>query len=131
MLDSKKDAQNASIVEAQNAAKELLERNTGFEEVIPILAKYNKRKYNVMKLLEELSELSEVLLKTETKIPEKRPDPQLIIEEIGDVFLRLGIYMEMQDGGTEEIMDKVEERINYKANKLLLYVAEGKYPGGV
>jgi len=130
MLDLKKDAQNVSTVEAQNAAKEILEdAEYNWEEIFPILTKYNTRDYNVMKLLEELSELSEVLLKTETKIASKRPPVQDIIDEVGDVVLRLGVYVHMRG---EEVMGKaIDTRIENKAKKLLEYVAAGKYPGGV
>jgi NTP pyrophosphatase (non-canonical NTP hydrolase) len=118
----------AEAVNVDEDFKELIESTNpeDYEEVVTLLSKYNKPKYNKLKLCEELSELSEVLLKSITKIPEKQPPLESIVEEAGDVILRLVVYIEQIGAG-----ELIEKRLTEKASKLYKYIAEGKYPRGV
>ncbi len=61
------------------------------------------------------------------KKPEYQPTSEEIIEEIGDVIVRLHIYA-YSEGMSEELID---ERIMYKLNKFLSYLKDGKYVNGI
>ena len=64
------------------------------------------------KLIEEMSELTKEIIKLETK-PNGR-DPQERIDEAGDVYVRLMLYMSKLN------QEKLINRINYKLSKLKL-----------
>jgi hypothetical protein len=53
------------------------------------LLKYNSRKFNIKKAVEELAELQTVLMQYLNKSKECKPDNKAITDEIGDVILRL------------------------------------------
>jgi len=88
--------------------------------------KINNTTYNHSKLLEELIELSEVLSKKINKTPDKQPSIEKVIEEMGDVFVRLHVLM-TQEGLQKEI----KERITQKLKSLDKCLVEGRYKGGV
>lgn len=94
------------------------------EMIIDHLAKTNDPQYNLLKAAEELSELTEALLKRLTK-GERGASDDAIIEEIGDVQIRIGILGRMFGYG------KVVERIEGKLKKYKSYVEEGKYDGRI
>lgn len=97
------------------------------EEDIQLIIDNNKGSmYNYTKLSEELFELGEVLLQTVNKKGDYRPSLKKIIEESGDVILRLHILC-LSLG----IADKVNERANTKMNKILKLLEEGKYKGEI
>lgn len=87
---------------------------------------YNKPSYNYIKLAEELAELQEVIIKRYLKKEEYKPPMAKVIEEMGDVYLRLNILAEQ-----EGIKMEVAERVHEKGKKLLDYIDAGKYKGGV
>ena len=90
------------------------------------LAKTNSKQYNILKTAEELAELQEVLLKRLTKEGgPKEPTDQSIIEEIGDVKIRLEILSRML-GQT-----KVKDRIEFKTRQYKIYIKAGKYCGKI
>lgn len=95
-------------------------------DLIELLAKTNRPEYNVLKTCEELAELQEKLLKFHLKVPEHKPTEEQIIEEVGDVFLRLMILIHQYDWE-----DAVEKRVEQKEAKLVNYYKEGKYKGGI
>jgi hypothetical protein len=97
------------------------------EELMEVLLNENDPKFNITKLCEELSELQEVLLKYINKKPEKAPSKQAIVDEVGDVFLRLGVVIKQLE--VEE--DPIGERLDTKISKLIKYYNEGKYKGGL
>ena len=90
------------------------------------ILEYNNPEFNYIKLAEELAELSEVVLKMYVKNLENRPPMSKLIEEMGDVLLRMRI-LAIQ----EKINVAVNERVEQKANKLMEYIEQGKYKGGV
>jgi NTP pyrophosphatase (non-canonical NTP hydrolase) len=96
-------------------------------ELFDFLVETNKKKFNLTKLAEELTELNELCLKHVNKHKEFRPTKDKFIEEIGDVILRMYILSE-RFGITEE---EIKERIKFKANKFLQYIKEDKYDRGV
>lgn len=93
-------------------------------QVIDALIKTNIPEYNIDKALEELSELSTILLQVKNK-GSKDPLNKDIIDEIGDVQLRLqvlkGIYGE----------ESVNDRMQKKLDKYKQYIEDGKYTGRI
>lgn len=79
----------------------------------------NTRDYNMRKAAEELAELSLVLLQKINK-PLKVDDAD-IIDEIGDVKIRLGVLERMYD------RSKITERVLHKISKYEGYIADGIY----
>lgn len=91
------------------------------------LAQTNKRNYNYLKCVEELTELSEVLMKRVLKgDSDKNPSDKMIIEEIGDVELRVEILKEMLNCDKE-----VLERKEYKLSKYKQYIENNQYKNGI
>ena len=105
------------IIENQEFIKQLGESNT---------LKINNTTYNHSKLLEELLELSEILIKMINKIPEKQPNQEKLVEEVGDVLLRLEVLIIK-----ENIQEEVSKRINDKIKQLDTWRIEGKYKTGL
>lgn len=87
------------------------------------LALTNTDIYNTTKLLEELAELSEKLLKSVNKHSDHKPPQQEITDEMGDVFVRLVMYG-ISKGISE---DDLRSRLIHKANKFKGYIKEGIY----
>jgi len=79
----------------------------------------------IIKLAEELAELSEVVLKMYLKKAEHKPPKERLVEEIGDVILRLKILSKM-----ENISFDVNARVQKKTFQILQWIDEGKYKGG-
>lgn len=96
------------------------------QQEIQAILDYNKPEYQYIKLAEELSELQEVVIKKYLKRPENQPTMAKIIEEMGDVLLRMKILATQED-----IQDAVNTRMGEKIKKLLGYIDEQKYKGGV
>lgn len=86
----------------------------------------NTWEYNHLKAAEELTELTEVLIKKVTKRGgPKEPSNQAVIDEIGDVYIRIAI-LSMIYGDTE-----IAKRWEEKVNKFKTYLEEGKYIGSI
>lgn len=105
------------IIKNQKFVKKLGNSNT---------LKVNNSTYNHSKLLEELLELSEVLIKMTNKIPIKQPPREKLVEELGDVLFRAEVLIVKEGMGKE-----VAERISAKIKQLDGYLIEGKYKGGI
>lgn len=98
------------------------------EEIINHLAITNKPGYNFDKLSEELAELHEKIIKKKMKEgSSKEPTKDSIIEEIGDVMIRLCVVCKQLEIKSEE----VKARVEYKLNKYKGYIKEGKYVGRI
>lgn len=98
------------------------------KEIRQKIIDYNNEKRNdrnILKVIEECAELTEVLTKYLTKQPEDRPSIDKIIEESGDVFFRLRILTQMLN-----IEEKVKERYLFKHKQLEQWMKE-KYEGVV
>lgn len=87
---------------------------------------YNTEKGDYGKLMEELAELSEVVVKSYIKVEGHKPPIEKVVEEIGDVLLRIDIIIRRLN-----IEEAVTERIENKLKKLTGYMDEGLYKGGV
>jgi hypothetical protein len=97
-----------------------------YNEMIVVLAKTNTTEYNLIKSCEELTELQEVLLKRFTKGGgPKRPSSESIIEEIGDVQIRLDILKQLFGEKA------VEDRIKYKSEKFISHLEAKRYIGSI
>lgn len=91
------------------------------KETIKHLAENNTYQYNLLKAAEECQELALILIQ---KLSKGASD-KAIIEEIGDVKMRVKVLEQMFD------KDKIQERLEYKVGKCQQYIEEGKYKGGV
>lgn len=86
----------------------------------------NEWDYNIDKTIEELLELAEVLMKRKLKgNSEFAPKKQAIIDEIGDVEIRIRVLRKLLG---EEAIDK---RIEEKLAKFEGFYKEGKYIGRI
>lgn len=97
-----------------------MENNTVLE-----LIAYNSEMKNILKVVEECSELSEVMTKLITKREDLRPSKEKIAEEMGDVLFRIKVAAEML-GLTQAVEDRQDE----KAAQVQAYINEHKYKGG-
>jgi len=105
---------------------ELVDQKVNQYKIIKKMQEQNDPKYNLIKACEELAELSEKLLKKVVKEgTDKCPSDDDIIEEIGDVQIRLDLL------GLIFGQDKVEKRIQYKLSKFEGYMKEGKFGGRI
>lgn len=93
------------------------------KELIKYLVENNDYKYNLLKTVEELNELSTILLQYVNK--DNKIDKQKIIEEIGDSIIRIKVLKKLFS------KKKVKERIKFKLDKFRSYIKEGKYKGGI
>jgi NTP pyrophosphatase (non-canonical NTP hydrolase) len=95
------------------------------DEIKTFLVKTNEESYNWQKLAEELFELGEVVMKKINKQgTPKEPSMEKIIEEMGDVLLRINILEEKHDLEFH-LMDRIDEKLL----KLGEYINKNKYIG--
>ncbi len=102
-------------------------------KVLDDLVNTNTWEYNHLKAAEELAELQEVILKKVTKKDgPKEPTNAQIIEELGDVQIRIMVLMEMYDPGFADNEDgEIAKRIESKIEKYATLIEEGTYKGRV
>jgi hypothetical protein len=91
------------------------------KELIKYLVDNNDYTYNLLKTAEELQELALVL--TQMALKEDKVKNQEVIDEIGDVKIRLKVL------GHLFSKKDVKKRIKYKIDKLKSYIKENKYIG--
>ena len=89
------------------------------KSILDILVEKNGYHYNLHKASEELQELSLVL--TQKLLKPKKVDDQEIIDEIGDVIIRLDILKKIFNN------EKIENRVAYKLSKFNEYIQQDKY----
>ncbi len=111
--------------------KEKIENDQDVEDMMTFMMKNNTREYTKLKLLEELAEFSEVLLKSINKSPQRQPSREDIIGEAGDVLLRTFLFMETFKNEDEVFEDLIDAHIMAKMNRFLGYLKEGKYHSGL
>ena len=100
--------------------------NEDWSPFLELLALTNTPQYTRLKLCEELTELTEVLLKYNNKVEAYKPKDSAIIDEIGDVMLRLFALVIQMD-----VEDETAARAEFKCKKLFKSYQEGKYIGGL
>ena len=91
------------------------------KELIKYLVENNDYKYNLLKAAEELQELS--LVRTQMARKKEKVDKQEVIDEIGDVIIRLNVLFHLFS------LKKISKRVKFKLNKLKSYIKENKYIG--
>lgn len=97
------------------------------DQVIALLAKSNSERYNYLKCIEELAELQEVLIKKINKQGgPKEPSRDSIVEEIGDVLIRLKVLSTVLNAKGD-----VNDRVNMKCKKFAGYLQNGMYAGSI
>lgn len=79
----------------------------------------NSKEYTLLKTAEELQELALILIQSVTK--DNEIDDQDIIDEIGDVLIRVNVLREFFPE------DRIQERIEYKLKKFYQYITENIY----
>ena len=91
-------------------------------KIIHRCAQDNDPEYNFHKIIEELAEFQEAIVKQKTKHPDNPDKPSKIsmIKEFGDVIYRGIIYLhqEFPEMGLLELLRKVDERIDKKLSAL-------------
>jgi NTP pyrophosphatase (non-canonical NTP hydrolase) len=127
-------AQNLSDqLEALTETEETIEdemTETEYTELLDALKK-NTPEFTTLKLIEELAELQEKLIKYHLKSPSHKPKIQEVLDEVGDVGLRITLFLEQHTTDEFDATEYVEERVEKKVKKLYGYHKEGKYKGGL
>lgn len=77
--------------------------------IIEKMAKQHESGRISLKVLEECAELTEVLIKRETKAEGMKPPMEKVIEEMGDLLFRIDIMME-KEGITEQVRARYEAK---------------------
>lgn len=103
----------------------------GEHEDLEQALKRNTNEFTTLKLIEELAELQEKLIKYHLKSPSHKPKLEEILDEIGDVQLRIELFIDKVRNEDFDVDDYLDERIDRKLMKLHGYVKEGKYKGGL
>lgn len=89
-------------------------------DVIAHMVENNKEKFNLRKAAEELQELALVLIQKTNK-KDRFVEDQAIIDEIGDVLIRIEILKNIFP------INRIQDRINDKILRFQGYITEGKY----
>lgn len=88
--------------------------------IVKHLADTNDYHYNLLKAAEECNELAELLIKSVTKAgTKKEPSKQSVIEEIGDVQIRIDVLKHLfsEDEVNLRVVNKLKKYENYIANR--------------
>jgi NTP pyrophosphatase (non-canonical NTP hydrolase) len=88
--------------------------------VLNALLKNNNLEFNILKVIEECTELNEVLIKYLTKSEENKPSLEKIAEELGDAIFRSVVLAEAIPG----LMELVEKRLDEKTDIMYKYMVE-------
>lgn len=88
--------------------------------VIQHMVENNKEKFNLRKAAEELQELALVLIQKTNK-KDKFVDDQEVIDEIGDVLIRMEVLKSIFP------INRIQDRVNEKTIKFQGYITDGKY----
>lgn len=97
----------------------MIEFNEKQQKIIDHLVKQNGNQYNMLKAAEECQELGLVL--TQMVLKPTKVDVQEIIDEIGDVAIRLEILKKLYSE------QDIQKRINYKLSKFKEYIDHKMY----
>lgn len=125
LLDDKAGLMEAFFIlkEALRRIEEIVKKRKTQEmeinpNIIQAMLENNTVEYNKLKCIEECTELTEVLVKSMTKKPDLAPSEQSIIEEIGDLEIRLAVIKRMYGESA------VNVRINQKQASLAKRMTE-------
>lgn len=90
----------------------MIEINKTNREIIDDIVSHNSEDHDILKLAEECTELSEVLIKMITKPNRREERMPHLIEELGDVEVRLDI-LKRRLGLTKDIAKRYESKLEY------------------
>jgi hypothetical protein len=90
------------------------------QSVVDYMVRYNGD-HNFKKAIEELMELALVLMQKLNKPIAGAPEEQEIIDEIGDVEIRMEVLKRLFP------KDKIDKRITFKMDKFRNYIETKKY----
>lgn len=79
------------------------------DEIIGLACKYNSIEFNALKVVEEATEVNELLIKGLTKIQSLKPSAEEEIEEIGDLIMRLAIYIAHR-GIEDDVITRISDK---------------------
>lgn len=91
-------------------------------ELYEALTRKNNLSFNKLKVIEEATELNELLIKSLTKINPLKPIEKRIIEEIADLNIRLQVLVDHMD-----IWEEVESAVDNKLQSLYVDYKAGKF----
>jgi L-rhamnose mutarotase len=104
--------------------------NKEYDELMKALEE-NTMEFTTLKLIEELAELQEKLIKFHLKNVTHKPKLEEILDEIGDVNIRTALFLDRHETEEFDTFEYVDERVEKKLKKLNKYRKEGKYKGGL
>jgi len=99
--------------------------NKDQKKLIAKLIQRNEASYNLFKLGEECQELG--LAITQYRMKPEKVDYQKIIDEIGDVEIRIKMIKEAYKQIDPTYLKLVNDRVNFKLGKYQEYLNEDKY----
>lgn len=88
------------------------------KKIIDKIVSLNKEDHDFLKLAEETTELSEVLIKMVTKPNRKEERIGHLIEELGDVKVRMDILLQRLNLH-KEVDNRYQEKLDYINNNVL------------
>lgn len=74
------------------------------------LVKFFTKEQNVLKLIEELTELQHVMIKYLTKSEAFKPKKKDMIEEMGDVLFRMSVVCDVLDIPQDDLEERMEQK---------------------
>ena len=90
----------------------MIKENITANEIIQVIVSNNTEDHNILKLAEECTELSEVLIKMVTKPNRREEKIDHLIEELGDVKLRLDVLLSMY-GLNKKVNRRYADKLSY------------------
>lgn len=96
------------------------------DEKVDLIVAASNDGYHFLKLLEEIGEAQQELVKFYSKTGEHKPNPEKVIEELAHLILRVILYCEKQKWS-----DKVEVEMEKKLGQLWHWYLEGKLGGNL
>ena len=101
----------------------MITENRTNREIIEYIVSLNTEDYDLLKLAEEATELSEVLIKMVTKPNRRIERMDHLVEEMGDVKVRMDI-LQARLGVSKDVDKRYQEKLDYIHNNTL----NKKYP---
>ena len=109
--------------------------NEEYKDIINHCAATNTPEFNFNKVIEEIAEFQEVMAKIRTKASSNpaKPKREELVKEYGDLLYRGMIYLkgEFPELTLEEVVGKVQKRIDKKLTDLAEWHKENLYKGGL
>jgi phosphoribosyl-ATP pyrophosphohydrolase len=105
------------------------------EVIITHCAETNKDGFNLIKVLEEISEFQEVATKIETKHPSNpsKPKKEQLIKEFGDLVYRGLVYLKEKfpEMSIPQLIEEIDARMEKKLSNLEEWKRDNLYKQGL